>query len=68
MTPLEDIPITPVVAIGGADVPNAAVQVPMVVPVHKPPCPSSGGIQVSEPFDRKLRPVLGGATGISNRR
>jgi hypothetical protein len=27
MTPLEDIPITPVVAIGGADVPNAAVQV-----------------------------------------
>jgi hypothetical protein len=27
MTLFEDIPITPVVAIGGADVPNAAVQV-----------------------------------------
>ena len=61
MTAIENIPIMSVVAICGADVPNAAVQMLMVVPVHKLACPSPGGIQISEPLDWKLRPVLGGA-------
>jgi len=61
MTLLENIPIASVVTIRGADVPNAAVQMLVVVPIHKPARPSSGGIQTSEPFDWKLRPILGGA-------
>lgn len=47
-------------AIRGADVSNAAVQMLVVVPVHKPAHPGSGGIQINKSLVRELQPILGG--------
>ena len=48
-------------ALGGADVTDAAMAMSEVVPVHEASSPSAGLVGIGEALCRELRPVLGGA-------
>lgn len=43
------------------DIANAAVPMLVVVPAHEARRPLPGGVQLGEPFERELRPILRGA-------
>ena len=45
----------------GRDIANAAVVMLFVVPVDEACRPSPGSVQLGEPFERELWPILGGA-------
>src|SRR3954469_13294694 len=57
----EHEPVLAGMALGRTDVADAAVSMLVVVPVHEPPRPVSGGLQVGEALGRELGPVFGGA-------
>jgi len=48
MTPLPDLAVVPVMAIARADVADAAVQMPAVVPTHEAARPRSCGLEIGE--------------------
>src|SRR5208283_1750516 len=45
-------------ALRRGDVANAAVPVLVVVPPYEPHRPQPGGVEIGEPFERELRPIL----------
>jgi len=57
----QDGDIVTVMALGGADVADAAVVMFDVVPMHESGRPEARAVEGFEAFDRELRPVFGGA-------
>jgi hypothetical protein len=58
MASRQQSPILAGMALRRGDVADAAVPMLMVVPVHEARSPLLGSVQISEPFERELRPIL----------
>jgi hypothetical protein len=50
--------ILPGMTLRRGNVADAAVAVPVIVPLHEPHRPLPGVVQVDEPLERELRPIL----------